>query len=75
MADADRRIRCRCQGCAARDQEVKAGECWIMELPAEPLKRPNQTMAGSWVGLRDRLVYSALNREAASMAATGPFRS
>jgi hypothetical protein len=60
---------------AARDHPVQAGACCIMELPAEPLRRPNQTMAGSWVGLHDRLVYPALSREAASMAATGPLRS
>jgi hypothetical protein len=44
--------------------------------PAESLKRPNQTMAGSRVGLHDPPVYPTLSREVASiMAAAGPLRS
>jgi hypothetical protein len=59
----------------ARADQAQPDECCTMDYAAEPLKRPNQTMAGSWVGLHDRPVYPALSREAASMAAAGPFRS
>ena len=59
----------------ATDQ-ARPGRCCTMDYAAEPLKRPNQTMAGSWVGLHDCPAYPAFGREAASsMAAAGPFRS
>jgi hypothetical protein len=64
MAGADGRIRCRCHGCATRElAKGSPGECCSMNYVAEPLKQPNQTMAGSSVGLHDLPVHPAHSRE------------
>jgi excisionase family DNA binding protein len=47
--------------------------CYRMDEVADTLKGPNQTMAGSWVGLHDRPVRPAVSRVAASLVAgAGP---